>query len=335
MLQYAPMKKIYIILILLVFSLFLSKNVLADNEVVAEIDPSTGENQTFITEPNIRVGLFKTAEPIKFVSDFTYQVFLGEEFSGELAPGATTTLSFKKGRYFIKSADLNLETKEPIRLVPLDPAGYFTILGYKRTIKHKGKTNFNTYRGTLELIYAPKSKMPWAVNELPLEQYVAGIAETGNSDPTEYIKALLVAARSYGYININPSVPKEKSIFDVYATTVDQLYLGYNSEMEMPSVAQAAADTYGQMVTYDGKPVTAPYFANSNGLTKTSKQVWGGAEKLWLQSVEAIYDKGKKKYGHGVGMSCNDAKQRAKKDGWDYLQILQYYYSGVAVEKMY
>lgn len=329
------MKKIYLIIFLLTLSLFLAKTAWAEDEVAAEIDPFTGNSQELITEPNIRVGLFKTAEPVKFVSDYTYQIFLGDNSSGELAPGTTTTLSYKKGMFYIKTADIELDTNEAIRLVPLDPTGYFTILGYKRVVSHKGKTNFNVYRGTLELIYSPKSKMPWVVNELLLDQYVAGSGETSDTAPDEYIKALLVAVRSYGYININPNVPKSKSIFDVYATTVDQLYLGYNHEILMPKVAQAAADTYGQMVTYDGKPVTAPYFANSNGMTKTSKQVWGGVEKPWLQPVEAIYDKGKKKYGHGVGMSCNDATKRAKKDGWDYLQLVQYYYTGVVVGKIY
>ncbi|OGH88367.1 MAG: hypothetical protein A3J93_04930 [Candidatus Magasanikbacteria bacterium RIFOXYC2_FULL_42_28] len=329
------MKKIYPILLLLAFSLILTKTAWAEQVVVAEIDPFTGYSTALSPEPNIRVGLFKSALPVQFVSDYTHQIYLGEVLVGVLMPGATTTLSYKKGAYFIKTAEIDLDTTDPIRLVPLDPAGYFTILEYKRTLAYKGKTNFNAYRGTLEYIYSPKSKMPWVVNELPLEQYVAGIGETGNNDPIEYIKALLVAARSYGFINIDRSVPVSKSFFDVYATTVDQLYLGYNSEMSMPKVAQAATDTYGQMVTYNGRTVTAPYFANSNGITKTSKQVWGGIDKPWLQPVVAIYDKGKKKYGHGVGMSCYDARARAKRDGWDYLQILQYYYTGVAVEKVY
>lgn len=36
-------------------------------------------------------------------------------------------------------------------------------------------------------------------------------------------------------------------------------------------------------------------------------------------------------YGHGVGMSQNGANLFAKESGWDYRQILQYYYPGIAV----
>jgi stage II sporulation protein D len=39
--------------------------------------------------------------------------------------------------------------------------------------------------------------------------------------------------------------------------------------------------------------------------------------------------------GHGVGMSNADAGQRASKDGWNYLQILKHYYTGVEVEKVF
>lgn len=36
-------------------------------------------------------------------------------------------------------------------------------------------------------------------------------------------------------------------------------------------------------------------------------------------------------YGHGVGMSQNGANLFAKEAGWDYRQILQYYYPGIAI----
>jgi stage II sporulation protein D len=51
--------------------------------------------------------------------------------------------------------------------------------------------------------------------------------------------------------------------------------------------------------------------------------------------VEAVYDKGKKMWGHGVGMSTQDALQRATKDGWTYEQLLKHYYTGVEIEKIY
>jgi SpoIID/LytB domain protein len=40
-------------------------------------------------------------------------------------------------------------------------------------------------------------------------------------------------------------------------------------------------------------------------------------------------------WGHGVGMSQNDAYQRTKSDGWDYTRVLKYYYNGIEISKMY
>ena len=162
-----------------------------------------------------------------------------------------------------------------------------------------------------------------------------GIAETDNASHYEYIKAVLVAARSYAYFNIYNGTPQEKRTFDVYGSTIDQLYLGYNSEIAMPVVAKAAKDSYGQMVTYNNEPVTTPYFGHSDGYTRGWKEVWGGTDKAWLKPVEAKYDKGKSMYGHGVGMSCRDASFRAVKDNWDYEKILNYYYTDTAVEQIY
>lgn len=287
------------------------------------------------SEPNIRVGLYKTADPVKFVSDFTYNIFAGSVQQGTLSAGQTATLKYVNSTYSLQTGDLKLSADAPWRLVPEDPSSFFTLTNYTRQLSGKGKRNFNAYRGTLEYAYSVKSDLPYIINELPLDEYVAGIAETGNGSPMEYIKALMVAARSYAFTSIDPIGTKNRSIFDVYATTVDQLYLGYNSELDMPRIKEGVDATYGEMVTYGGVPVRAPYFGHSNGQTKLWSKVWGGADKPWIKSVECIYDKGKTQYGHGVGMSNDDAMQRVIKDGWTYDQVLKYYYTGVEVERQY
>ena len=286
-------------------------------------------------EPNIRVGLYKTADPVKFVSDFDYNIYAGGDLQGVVPAGQTATLKYTNSTYFLQAGELKLSADEPWRFIPNDPSNFFTLTNYTRQMSGKGKRNFNAYRGTLEYAYSVKSDLPYIINELPLYEYVAVIADPVNTSPMEYIKALLVAARSYAFTSIDPPNTKNKSIFDVYATTVDQLYLGYNSEIDMPRIKEGADATYGEMVTHGGTPVRAPYFANSNGQTKLWSAVWGGANKPWIQSVECVYDKGMKQYGHGVGMSNRDAMQRVIKDGWTYDQVLKYYYAGVEVERVY
>jgi hypothetical protein len=285
----------------------------------------------FIPEPTIRVGLYKTKEPVKFTSDFIYEVWINNEFVGALFTQDNVVLSYKNGVYNLNSDSLSFTSSKYIRLVPQDSGAFFTLTNYSRPVKGRGKINFNVYRGTLEYRYSAKSSQPYVINELPLDEYVLGVAETYNTAPQEYVKALMVAARSYAYALTSKLPPTDKRMFDVYPTTVDQIYLGYNSELFMPRVAQAAADTAGEMVTYHGNPVITPYFSHSNGATKS----WKGKDRPWLKSVKAVYDKGKTMYGHGIGMSNYDAEKHAKKDGWTYDQILQYYYSSTTVEKVY
>lgn len=314
-------KTVFLAVVVLSFLIF--------NHVLAETNTFSGRE--LITEPTIRVGLYKTAEPIKFVSDFDYEVWSGDRSRAVVPAHETTTLTYVNGLYSIKTEHLEFGLFNFVRLASANPHNFFTLINYNRPVKGRGKINFNVYRGALEYRYSPKSKLPYIVNELLLDDYVAGVAETHDSAPMEYMKALMVAARSYAYSHIGKTPPTEKRMFDVYPTTVDQIYLGYNSELFMPRAAQAAADTTGEMVIYNGKPVPTPYFSHSNGYTKN----WKTKDRPWLKSVKAIYDKGKSMYGHGMGMSNNDAIQRAQKDGWTYDQILQYYYTSTTVEKVY
>lgn len=297
---------------------------------------TTAAPRHLIAEPVIRVGLYQAKEPVEFKSEFPYSVYVGGSFKGILSAGAKAVFSYKNGVSYFKSAGLEINiSRDTIRLAPDDLSHYFTLINFKRRVGYRGETNFNVYRGTMEYKYSPKSGRPFVVNELLLDAYIQGIAETSNEAAIEYIKAVLTAARSYAYYHLNNGVPAAARVYDVVGNTADQLYLGYNSEVLMPRVVKATQETRGEMVTYNGAPVVTPYFGHSNGKTRAWKDVWGGVNKPWLKSVKAVYDKGKKQWGHGVGMSTYDASQRAQKDGWTYDQLLKYYYSGTEVEKIY
>ncbi|HRY36722.1 MAG TPA: SpoIID/LytB domain-containing protein [Candidatus Magasanikbacteria bacterium] len=298
-------------------------------------EPVFTNNRILVAEPSVRIGLYKATEDVKFKSDFSYEVYAGSVLQGTLFGGETATMRYSGGNYYFNSPNLNFTAQERLRLVPYDFNHYFTLLDYDRYVSWKGNKNFNAYRGIMEFKYSPKSDAPYVINELPMDSYIAGIAETSNGAAMEYIKAILVAARSYAYYHLNNGVPADQRTFDLYATTADQLYLGYNSEILMPRVVQAARVTNGEMVTYNSQPVITPYFGHSDGKTRTWKEVWGGTDKEWLQPVTCIYDEGQNMFGHGVGMSAWDASQRADKDGWTYNQLLQYYYKGTSVEKIY
>ncbi len=304
---------------------------------VGYTSPTFTNNATraLVPETKIRVGLYKVEKPVKFQSTYNYQIWAGLILKGILPANELAEIKYFDGIYTFTAASLSFTARDLVRFVPEDANGYFTLTNYERYVSWKGAKNFNAYRGTMEFKYSNNSAAPWVVNELPLDTYVAGIAETSNGAAMEYIKALLVAARSYAYYHINNGTPADQRTFDVVATTADQLYLGYNSEVLMPRVVQAARATYGEMVTYGGTPVVTPYFGHSDGRTRTWKEVWGGTDKPWLISVECKYDAGQSMFGHGVGMSAQDAAYRADKDAWTYEQLLKHYYTGVQVERIF
>lgn len=298
-------------------------------------------------EPRIRVGVWKNPEKgVEFVStDETYTVFDGETLVGTIAPGIRVSMWQSNGVYYFKGAELEFSTGNFIRLAPANnPRAVFRLPNYERLLSYRGKLSFNAYRGAMEYRTTNNSDATYVINDLLFEDYVAGIAETSNEAHMEYMKAILTAARTYAYY-IQNHKSTQTAVFDVVATTADQLYLGYESEVLMPRVAEAAQATRGMMITYDtdtnpetpAEIVITPYFANADTRTRSWSEVWSGAGRPWLVSVPTEYDKRDKKklYGHGVGMSARDASIRAAEKGESFDTILKYYYTGVGVERVY
>ncbi len=318
--------------------------IITEPEYTLPVEPLT----RMAEEPRIRVGIWKDpARGVEFVSDDeTYIVYDGETRMGSISPGIRVSMWQTNGVYSFQGGGVNFTTTNYIRLAPeTNQHAVFRIPNYERLISYRGKLSFNSYRGAMEYRTTKSGEGIYVINDLLFEDYVAGIAETSNEAHMEYIKALLTAARTYAYYIQNHTTKHDTRFFDVLATTADQLYLGYESEKLMPRVAEAARLTRGVMVTYDtdsnsdtpAEIVITPYFANADSRTRSWIEVWGGAEKPWLVSVGTVYDARDKKalYGHGVGMSGRDASLRAGEKGENFEQLLQYYYTGVGLERMY
>lgn len=287
-------------------------------------------------EPRIRVGLQSSDDiqekALQFVSyGDDYKVFNGESFVGTLGKSKVAVMQYAGGVYSLKGGGLSFRTNNYIRLEPKnDPHTVFTLMNFDRSMSWAGSGKFNTYRGAVEYRKGQNDGQMYAINDVLLEDYVAGIRETGTGAPLEMIKANLIAARTYAYLGKG-----KYPYFDMLASTYDQLYLGEGSE-SIGNVAQATQATRGVMVTYNNEIVTTPYFGNSSGYTKSWASVWGGSSKPWLVPVKCEYDlrDGKRQYGHGVGMSQRDAAYRAE-DGADFIEILKHYYTGVELEEIY
>lgn len=217
------------------------------------------------------------------------------------------------------------------RLVPRNPAAIFTVRNMENPVVNG---NDNRFRGVLEVRVAPTSKRSWLVEELAMEDYVAGIAEVPDTWLAEFLKAQAVAARTYALFNLLAGGKHGDAPFFLVSGAVDQVYRGYGSELRRPNYSSLSRTVSGVAVLWNGNIVPTYYFAQSHGHTHSYHETWGGAVRPWLLSRPAPYDAGKSQRGHGIGMPQTDAARRAQ-DGANMETILKYYYTGVEVKKVY
>jgi len=329
-----------------------------------------GGEAVLLSEPIIRVGLFKPEQPVEFKSSFVYVL---RDANGlilyELPTSTQAVVHFKRsnpsttlradpstslGTYTFYAQGTTLTSETQFRLEPkvasvvgLDPGSgqgsvrddsvgaYFELLNHEDRPTWNRAINYNQFRGVFELRYSAENDKVWAINELPMEQYLAGLAEVSENKVPEFYKAQAVAARTYAYYQLQDGRKHASRNFDVNASQGDQVYAGYVREQTFKKGAEGVVATRGEMITYNKDVVVTPYFAQSDGKTRTWKQAWGGSDKPWLASVITHYDNGRARYGHGVGMSQYDAAKRAEKEGLDYKALLKYYYQGVAVGRVF
>lgn len=288
------------------------------------------------TEPEIRVGLFNTTEPIEITANKGFQIWdQKNNLLYDLSADKIVTISFDFNtlKYSIDAPPLGKTLSSYIKVVPKTTETVFEIVNYENRPNWNKELNDNMFEGSLEIRYSNATKKLWVINQLPIDTYLKGLAESSSSAPKEFQKALVIAARTYAlYHYLNPSKHKDEH-FTVDAK-YDQIYRGYNLAKRVPEISQAVQDTKGYAVTYNNEIVITPYFSQSDGRTRSWQEVWGGDPKPWLVSVSDPYNDGKEKLGHGVGMSAQGAIGFAQ-DGKNYQEILKYYYTGIKIEKAY
>ena len=168
--------------------------------------------------------------------------------------------------------------------------------------------------------------------EVELEQYVAAVvaSEIGNSNLIACC-AQAIAARTYA---INAGVLKGKIISDDSAVAQAYRAPRYNNKT-YPNCILAAEQTKGQILAYNDKPISAVYSSCNGGHTVSCEERWGNA-KSYLIAQDDPWDAatGKKKNGHGVGMSQVGAIW-AGAHNISYNDILAFYYPGTTLRENY
>ncbi len=287
-------------------------------------------------QPDITVGLFFTEpysnpKPITITADTTFDMFTSGIKQSTFGAGSIISVEYKNGVYNITLPNKKIVSLSGFPIFKLQNTGRFEMLSYENRAKWNRSINYNKFEGDIIIKYNPRTKRLWAINKLPLEKYLEGITETSNINIPEYQKSVAIAARSYALYRIQNN-RKYRGFFNIHRL-YDQVYNGYASKITTPLYVNAVKDTYGQVMVYDGKPILAKYYTQSNGRSKSAKEVWG-YEIPYLQSKPIPWDTGKKLLGHGVGMSVKAGREMAKQ-GKTYKDILKYFYTNIDIQKVY
>lgn len=168
--------------------------------------------------------------------------------------------------------------------------------------------------------------------EVDFERYVAAVvaSEIGNSH-IEACKAQAVAARTFA---MGRGVGEGKAISDSSSTAQAFRAARYDHK-KYPNCIAAAEATMGQILQYNDKPISAVYSDCNGGRTYSSEEVWG-SKRPYLIAQTDTWDgaTGKKKNGHGIGMSQTGATYAAK-NGIKYIDILSFYYPNTTLYDKY
>jgi stage II sporulation protein D len=149
------------------------------------------------------------------------------------------------------------------------------------------KVDGKRFRGSIEFKRHNGGNIT-VVNSLPLEHYLYGVVprEVSPSWHMEALKAQAVAARNFAVVNLK----KHGALgFDVCSGTDCQVYGGFDSES--PSTNAAVDETAGQLIYYEGSPITAFYHASSGGHTENAENVWS-ISLPYIKAVDDSFDSG-------------------------------------------
>lgn len=191
------------------------------------------------------------------------------------------------------------------------------------TNEHTLPIRFNgkSYRGKLEMFVNGKGTLS-VINVIKLEDYVRGVVPNELGLPSlEAQKAQAVAARTYAVSKIGQFANQG---FDVFPTTMSQVYKGANSETTMGN--QAVAETKGVLALYQGKPIRAMYTSTCGGRTEDVKNIYTDFDAPYLKGVECAINE--RKYFEPILIKSNRETAKIKDDKYlDLVRIMSQFAS--------
>lgn len=213
-------------------------------------------------------------------------------------------------------------------------SGIIRIEGHSSFAITDGKT-LRRYSGTLECRVIDGELT--LINELPLEDYLLGLAEEPDTEPLEKQEAFAIAARSYAAHYLSdayrkfPSLPYDGSD----DPRVFQAYEGLMFAERNPHWVRVVRETAGKVLMKNNDVMRSAYFSSDDGRTRSPEEAgWSNfPHSEVFESKSDPWCKGKPNAGHGVGMSGCGARGQAE-EGKSAEEILQYYYPGTRIKQV-
>jgi len=127
------------------------------------------------------------------------------------------------------------------------------------------------------------------INELPLEQYVAGSlkAEAPETWPREALRAQAIVVRTYAAYQRQLNAARS---YHIVASTADQQYAGRVDDAS--PVWDAVRDTAGQVLLWEGALFATFYHTDDGGYTEAPGAVFAAKDLPALRPVRCQYDSG-------------------------------------------
>ena len=191
---------------------------------------------------------------------------------------------YKNGNVVEREGDRTLGGGKPV-VVKYEPYDSLLKVIDKNNLYRHGSMVLDSYGGS-----CVDGRFVRLVADIPMEDYVLGIAEVPASWPDAALRVQAIIARTYASHKINTS-GQHRDICDcaVYDSTYDQVYAGEARRSAAGSYwdewKNAVESTTGKIVLFEGAPILALYMSSSGGHTENNENVWGGTPIPYLRGV--------------------------------------------------
>ena len=307
-------------------------------------DVGTVEGTTLIrvgsATPDVRVGILELGPAndedeqatISATADFTIETISGA-IVASLSAGVRVTATYSDGLYNLEIFGQGpMQVAEPVVFVT-SPTGLMIVDEIQPG---------SLYRGSFEFRYSPELESSWLINTVPIDDYLAGLIEQGESAPSESLKASVIAFRSYALAVQSRIRLKNLEPFDLASSTYrtpsyftrHQFYVGVRRDYDGDRLRKTIEATRGQVITFNDKIIEAVYFSQANGRTYSWAGTWGPPGRAWAIGVDDPVSAAFPQVGHGVGMPLRSANALSRL-GYAAEHILKTYYSGVELSYAY